>query len=168
MKKLTLRPRDWPAALGAKLDNLFAGGTPFTAIPPPFGFLGGAGVTAQEIAMREELARQQAGAMGGYGGQLLSQLMSYKPYAAKPPALQEGKVNVQLKLTRIDKEHVLVEVECIQRIVHNKKELRELTAKLIEDHAEQYLFQAPIRKDVAAPQHDLAAKEPIPEKIGHE
>ena len=153
MKKLILRPRGWPKALGAKFDNLFSGGVPFTPYPPSFpgrvsaieSMMG----DQSERSFREALGAQQASYMGGLGGQLLNQLMGYRPYETKPKSiLEEGKVDVQVKLTRLDKEHILVEVECIQRIVHNAKELRELTAKLIETHAEEFLFGEHARKEI--------------------
>jgi hypothetical protein len=146
VKKLILRPRDWPKALGAAFDSVFSGGVPFTpmALPPPFS--PGAireyeGMRAQQdFAYRASLVGQ-AGIMGGLGGQLLNQLMGYRPYETKPKSiLEEGKVSVQVTFKRIDKEHVLVQVDCIQRIVHNKKELREVVTKLLEEYAEQYVF----------------------------
>jgi len=164
MKKLILRPRDWPKAFVDVFDNIFSGGVPFVPPPmltfrPPSGssqddvYLQMMG-EQQDSAARMMNAQRAAGAMGGLGGSLLAQLTGYRPYGTKPIALQEGKVSVQVTFKRVDKEHVLVQVECIQRIVHNNKELREVTANLIEEYAEQYLFQAPIKKDAMAPTHE--------------
>jgi len=129
--------------------DLFSGGTPFTYVPP-----WSIGASMEH----ERVVREMLGAQVGLPTSFLGLGRAYGVLAAKPPSLQEGKVNVQLKLTRIDKEHVLVEVECIQRIVHNNKELRELTAKLIEEYAEQYLFQAAIQKATIAPQREPGAE----------
>ena len=170
MKKLILRPRDWPEAFGVMLDSLFSGGVPF--VPPPMLTFRPPARSPHDDAyeqmrgMQEDSYRQAMGAqasmMGGLGGSLLSQLMGYRPYETKPKStLQEGKVDVQLKLTRIDKEHVLVEVECIRRIVHNAKELRELTAKLIEEHAEEFLFGELAKQNIRTTM-DRAAKSPEP------
>jgi len=172
MKKLILISRRWGKTLASRIvevfDSFSSGGTPYIPIALPLPFSAGAqreydGMRAQQDFAYRQMLGAQAGAMGGYGGDLLARLMGTPPgyprVAGFTNPLQEGKVNVQVKLTRIDKEHVLVEVECIQRIVHNNKELRELTAKLIEDYAEQYLFQAAIQKATIAPQREPGSME---------
>ena len=164
MKNLVLMSRDWikvaasktVGRLGDVMDDLFSGGTPFTPTPLSVSWSIGATMEAeglhkqQDFAYRQAMGAQQAAYMGGLGGQLLGQLMGQRYPETKPIALQEDKVDVQVKLTRIDKEHILVEVECIQRIVHNAKELRELTAKLIEEHAEEFLFGEHVKKNPRA------------------
>ena len=75
-------------------------------------------------------------------------------------------MSVQVNFTRIDKGHVLVEVACVKRIVHDNKELKEVTAELIEKYAEEYVFgeqlkssRAPMHEPGAVMQADPAAKE---------
>lgn len=191
MRKLIMIPRKWGVTWARKaaaaFDDLFSGGTPFTPIPLPPPFSSGAAREydrmreQQDYAYRMAFGGRQAAYMGGFGGPLLARLMG-DPYAnlrvaGFSSALQEGKVNVQVKLTRIDEAHVLVEVECIKRIVHNAKELRELTAKLIETHAEEFLFSELAKKDIQLAKQPrerggdragIGAKEPVEEKIGHE
>lgn len=163
------------SSIASLMDSFSSGGTPFVSSPsmafrpPPR--------SSQDDAYMMMLGAQQGGVdrLMGYAGasegpgplhEMYNALLrpgAIYPYSTgKPIPLQEGKVNVQVKLTRIDKEHVLVEVECIQRIVHNAKELRELTAKLIETHAEEFLFGELAKRDIGmgSQTRDPVAKEP--------
>jgi len=182
MKKLFSMSRRWVKTATSKtigglstfMDDLFS------SVPPKTSFMPLPRSHQEDMFVQMLGARQQSVAhlMGYAGMQGLRDLEAMRAiiptYASRVPeidftnVLKEGKVHVAVRFTRVDEEHILVEVECIKRIVHNKKELRELAAKLIEEHAEGYLFgeqpKAPLRREELA----TAAKSPEPDYTAKE
>lgn len=108
---------------------------------------GGLGTAEDELgdllAERSRAMQDAARTMGGFGGAMLMRLAVPPPYRVRQNpdlTLKEGLMDLNVKFTRIDKEHVLIEVACIKRVVHSKKELQKLASELIAKHAEQYLW----------------------------
>ena len=86
---------------------------------------------------QEAFYAQQQGGMGLFGGLVggpESQLVTYQQYQAlQNIAIPKKEDKMNLQLTRID-DHTVVDIGCIRRIVHNKKELKKLAEELIDKY----------------------------------